>query len=403
MERHGERVPAGSISARKAKAYRQLGFWEKHRQRIDDERDRGLTATYLLARRNADRAMRPWSVHRVLDHKFHARKAYEMAGYVALCLVLDQGFPCLVMSYADWAKLLGCCERTAGSTARELACGQWIEIRWHFVPFTGAHGRRCHAQMHCSFAPGPLLRVAYAIHQASLVRSEENLTGRAYREVVHSDGNKKLPAKGERSLYSPCSFLTSSYGLPAYPQPTRPKKNFTFNSKHYPRLLECARGMESPTDGDPERFAPLKTRAEAMRERPLTLAELEMALQESQEALRQAFALAAPLAPRPRPERPRRNLDAFQRFIRARVQRDAKAAAKREESRQLKFRPIAPVKPAGAEWTPDELRLALGCKPGCLCSLCWGQSPVVAAAPLVASNHPTSCACAVCFAARVRL
>jgi len=384
MGRHGRRVSddgrATALSRQCKRTREQLTLWRANRDAWDAERDDGgLTASYWRARKRIGRELRPFSIVQVIPPEvFSTFVAARMAGVVALCLVLRH-FEVIAWSYEQWAEYLGCSPRTAGTAARELARKGWIEIRAHFAEFHLA-GKRQHAQLPSTFAPGYMMRVAFDVWEAQGRRAKEQWT--AVRSpvgaaVIHNLEVQSLPdtCQPKRETRSSDGVLLAnvSYGSLGFPQATGAISSRAGGSGSlFPPTASplVIRGMEALAREGGE---PVQQWAQAIA---LTL----------QDALRQAFpAHHASSAP---PKTGRRyaagkrppDIVRWRPWIKRRTEWRNRDQLRREEIRgqlrllQLREWGVAPNGPPPAHLSPAQVAY-------------W-------------YNHERSCVCAVCFAAR---
>jgi len=355
----------------------QLTRWRANRDAWDAERDDGgMTASYWRARKRIGRELRPFSIDQVIPPEvFSTFVAARMAGVVALCLVLRH-FEVIAWSYEQWAEYLGCSKRTAGTAARELANKGWIEIRAHFAEFHIA-GKRQHAQLPSTFAPGYMMRVAFDVWEAQGRRAKEQWTvtrSPVGAAVIHNleVGSSPDTCQPKRETKSSCALLLAdvSYGAAGCPQAsTRESRGSTslFPPSASPLVL---RGMEVlASEG-----------GQAVQEWAQVIA---LTLQD---ALRRAF--PAPPAVPPPPKAGRRyaagkrppDVVRWRAWIKKRVEWRSRDARRRDEIRgQLRLLQLR-------EWDVDPN----------------GPPPEHRSSAQLAYwyNHERACVCAVCFAAR---
>jgi len=410
MGRHGRRVSddgrATALSRQCKRTREQLTLWRGSRHVWDEQRDdMGLTAAYWNARHHSGRPLRPFAIVQVIPPEvFRTAVAARMAGVVALCLVLKH-FEVIVWTYADWAKYLDCCERTAGTAARELAAKGWIEIRPHFAEFD-LQGRQRHAQLPSTFAPGSLMRLAFNAWKAQGQRAKEQWIRPGAHTVGASASPNTCQPRRDPSLYLDPLFPDVSYGAAGYPQATRASRG---SGALFPptETLLGHRAME----------AMAREGGEGVREWA------EIIALTLQDALRQAF--PAPPPPRGLPKTPRRNrkpdLVRWRPWIRKRCEWRSRDERRREEiSRQLRLIQLREwgLDPDGAipiGAPAEQLRVWYGHPSHCLCAVCFAAraarvdaapkpAPTLALAPnssAPSAAHAPRCTCAVCFAARV--
>lgn len=135
------------------RALRDLRAYQKNRAELWALRQRSMRAGVVCARRakGAARANDLRNLRYVLENDGLPARAIDV---VAWAVGIERGFckPAVIATHAQWAELLGCSQRAAGTAVRQaVAAGYLIRMPWFSLRPSALDGASKHVQRECTY------------------------------------------------------------------------------------------------------------------------------------------------------------------------------------------------------------------------------------------------------------